>query len=459
MRRVVVVVGGGISGLAVAHALRREGGRAIVVEKEARAGGKIRTDRDGDFLCEWGPQSYRERDPAIVKLVSEVGLDADVVLARPAMRRRWVLADGRLAVVPGSLREILRTTLLSMAGKLRMLGDLVLPRGPSGLGREESVADFARRRLGKAAAERIFYPLVSGMYAADPEAISLRSAFPFLATWETRYRSLMIGAMRAVSGTRSSEGRGLVSFASGMEMLPRALAAELGPDLRLGTEVRSVARAGVGFRLGVVDHAGASEIMADAVVMASPAPETAAAIAPLAPAPADALRAIPYVPVTLVYAAYDSSALAQTLDGYGFLTAPNEDTHLLGAVFSSSVFEGRAARGMSLVSARLGGARSPELAGRPDGELETLVEAELGRVLGARRRPEFMKVLRHERALPQYTKGHEERVRAVEQAEQAIPGLYFVGAALRGAGVPDCVRNAEAVAARVSAFANTTRLA
>ena len=448
--RRVIIAGAGISGLALAHDLRARGLDPLVLEQAPRAGGKIHSEQRAGYLCEWGPAGLQGDEPAVQRLRRELALDGRVEPAQPAARRRFVVAEGELMPVPTSPRQLLRTRLLGPAAKLRALGDLVLGRGPVSQGSEESVAAFARRRLGRSAAERVLYPLVSGLYAGDPEQISVGDAVPWLAALEQRERSLIVGGLRKLWQARGQQRRGLISFKRGLEELTAALARELGPRLRLDTVVETVTRDRGQLQLGVRQGGERRTLEADAVVLALPAPQAAAVVAPLSPALPRVLGAIPYVPVVLVHLGYAPGALARPPDGYGFLVAPDEPPGLLGAVFASSVFSQRAPLAHALVSTRLGGARNPELVHLSDAELTQLAMARLTPLLGARQEPAFVRVVRHVEALPQYTLGHAARIAAIDAAEQHQPGLYFTGNAYRGLGIPDCIRNAATLAQRIA---------
>jgi oxygen-dependent protoporphyrinogen oxidase len=441
-----IVAGAGISGLAVAHALAQRGVEVVVLEAAARAGGKIESVREDGWLCESGPQGFLDREPLVTALAEELGLVGQLVDALPAARRRAVVADGRIADVPMGPLPFLRSRLLSVAGKLRLAGDLVLPRAQDG---DESVASFARRRLGHEAAERLFFPLVSGLYAGDPERISVASAFPFLVAFERADRSLLVGAARAIARSRAG-GVKLRTFADGMETLTRALASRLGPRLRVGAAARRLVRDGRAWRVAVEERGETVEIAADVVVLAMPSYAARPLVVPLDAAAGEALGAIGFVPVTLCYAGYRTHDLPRPLDRYGFLVARGEPLTMLGAVFSSAAFPGRAPEGGALISVRLGGARHPEVSALDDDDLARSVHQELRPLVEARGEPIFFKPIRHAHALPQYTLGHAARVAALDRAEAALPGLYFTGNSYRGLGVSDCVREAARVAARIT---------
>jgi oxygen-dependent protoporphyrinogen oxidase len=223
----VVVAGAGISGLALAFELRRLGVPVVVLESASRAGGKIESDHRDGFLCERGPASFLDRSGALTGLVKALGIDQALVYAGDAAERRLVAADGRLHDTPTTVGEFARTQLLSWSGKLRASLDVVLPRGPSARGGDESVAAFARRRLGRQAGERLLQPLVSGLYAGDPERVSLPSAFPLLAEMERKQRSFTLAIRKEFANARSKTAPRLASFASGLDVLTSALAVSL----------------------------------------------------------------------------------------------------------------------------------------------------------------------------------------------------------------------------------------
>lgn len=442
-----IVVGGGISGLAIARALRARGVEPLVLESERRAGGKVRSERAGGYLVEHGPSGILGGEPAVTELVRELGLEDRVVAARPAARSRYIAVRGTLEPVPRGPGSFLRSRILSPRAKLRLLGDLFLPRGASGRGEEESVGAFARRRLGAGAAERIFAPLVSGIFAGDSEQLSLQSAFPRLAALERDHRSLILGALR---GGQPRVRAGLSTFPGGVEELVQALVRDLGDAVRLGVRVDSVERRADGFAVATVGPDGdREELSAAAVVLASPAHASARLVRGLDGLLASTLSSIPYAAVALVELGYPERALPSPLDGFGFLVPPRERLQLLGAVFTSAVFDGRAPSGHVLVSARLGGLNA-EVLHRTDDAVIQLAHEDLARVLGVAERPAFARVIRHERALPQYTLGHRERIERLRAGEARTPGLFLAGNALEGPGIPDCIRAAAGRAAAVA---------
>jgi len=447
----VVVAGAGISGLAIGRELRRRGMEVSVLEADARAGGKVRSERIQGFLCEDGPGSYLE-DAESRALLDAAGLSDCMVKASTGARRRYLCVGGRLMRAPESPPTFFKSEVVGFLSKLRVFGDVFLPRGPAGRGEEESVRAFARRRVGRRVADRMVAAVVSGIYAGDPDQISVLSAFPRMAEMEREHRSLILAALRA--GRRGGpRGREIASFSGGMQQATDALAHELFDALRPRVALRRVDAAGRGFTLAVEQDGSVGEIGADAVVLAIPAPDAAAVTGRLDAPAADALLAIPYAAVAVLHLGFAREDVSHPLDGFGFLVPPGEGRPLLGALFSSSLFHGRAPDGSVLVTALCGGAMRPDVIALPDGALVESVLDDLRAVLGIRAAPRFSRVVRHARAIPQYTLHHRERVAAVEAAQARHAGLFFAGNAYRGVAFTDCLRNAGPLCDRIVALA------
>jgi protoporphyrinogen/coproporphyrinogen III oxidase len=453
----VVVAGAGISGLALAFELRRLGVPVLVLESDARAGGKIQSDHVGGYLCERGPASYLDRAGSITALAKALGIEGRVIRGNDAAERRLVAAGGRLHEAPRTAAEFARSALLPWTAKLRAALDVVLPRGASARGEDESVAAFARRRLGTVAGERLLQPLVSGLYAGEPEKVSLPSAFPLVAAMERDRRSFLLAMRREFSAAKNKTAPRLASFQGGLDELTNALAAALGADLRLQSRVLRVEPKASGFEVAFEDQGRTTTAQADAVVVAIPAHVACAVTSALDETIAQTLAQIPYVPVSLVHVGYPITAFARPLDAYGFFVPPSEPLRVLGGVFPSQFFQGRAPSGFHLLSIRTGGARHPEAFTIPDDDLLALADGEVRPLVGLRAAPAFVHIVRHERALPQYTLGHMERVAALQAGEQRHPGLFFHGNAYHNAGVPELVARSAKLAERVAGFAMSAK--
>lgn len=464
--RSVVVVGAGISGLATAFRLRQslQGPATItVLEAGASPGGTMNSASEGGFVIEGGPNGFLDGKPDVLELAHDLGLSHRLIRARSEAATRWVVKNGDLVALPTSPPAFLASRLLSWRGKLRLLCEPLIRR--SRAQGDESVASFARRRLGDEALAALIDPFVSGVFAGDPERLSLSSAFPRLAELEATYGSLIRASIRlgrerrkalpsADATPRTGPAGQLTSFATGMHELIDALAEQVTQPrgdvttaLRTGERVADLRP--LGGRWSLRTEAG-TELLADAVVLALPAFGAASLVRPLSEPMAAALANIPYAAVSVVSFGVRVEQVAHRLDGFGFLVPSRERRGLLGCLFDSSVYEGRAPAGHALLRSMVGGARRPELSMLPDDELVAHVRAELLDLVGLEGEPVLTRVVRWPTAIPQYELGHRERVAAVTQALEAWPGLFIGGNVLHGVAVNDCARTARQVAEAVA---------
>jgi len=439
-----VVVGAGLSGLCAGHALARRGAGFVILEAAARAGGSVRTERQGEFLLELGPNTVRPK-PEVWALVEELGLSGQALLA-DARLARYVDFGGALHEVPMSPRALLSSGLLSAAGKLRLLAEPFVRRGGAA---EETVHDFVARRLGREPAERLVEPFVGGVFAGSAATLSVNDAFPALVRWEREAGSLLAGALAERRGARARARRaaeipsGLLAFREGLETLPRALAQRLGSALRTGTPAESVEPRRGGW---VVSGAG-GRFEAERVFLATPAHRASALVRGFAPEAAEALEAIPHPPLAILHLAWPLGALRRPLVGFGHLVVPDPSRRILGAVWSSSLFPGRAPADRALLTVFLGGTRDPEAFELADAALVAAAARDLeaeGLVRGA---PEAIRITRLRRAIPQYTRGHSARIAVLARVERRFPGLRLLGNYRGGVSVGDVVREGLAAGA------------
>jgi protoporphyrinogen/coproporphyrinogen III oxidase len=449
----LVVVGGGISGLAAAHAAaERLGERArgrgegtveiVVLERGAEVGGKARTAIDRGFTVETGPTGFLAPDPAIDRLVEAAGLGGDLLPSDDAAARRYVVRGGRLRLVSAHPLRFAMSGILGPRAVLRLLREpWVAPRA-AGSG-DESVWDFARRRLGPQAADRLVAPMVLGVFAGDARRLSLHAAFPRLAALETEHGSLMRGMLaqrklagpggeadpRAAGSPAGPAGR-LTSFSAGIETLPRALAARVPAVVRCGAAVEAIERRPEG--LLRVRLAGGGSLEATAVVLACEAWAASGVVARLAPGLSALLAEISYPPVAVVALGFAAAAASRIPRGFGVLVPRTEGYRVLGVLWDSYIFPGRSPDGSVLVRAMLGGAVDPEAALADEARLVDWTRADLRRLLGVEAPPIFTHVHRWDRAIPQYELGHGDRVRRIEAEAARQPGLFLAGNALHG---------------------------
>ncbi|MDQ2969640.1 MAG: protoporphyrinogen oxidase [Acidobacteriota bacterium] len=429
-----LVVGGGLFGLVCARKMALGGEDVRVLERSARPGGVVKTDRRDGFLLELGPNTVRPT-PEILGLVRALGLESEALVSDP-LALRFLAWNGALHALPSSPLSLLATPLLSARGKLRLLAEPFVPRGEAEP--EETVAAFFTRRLGAEVADRFVAPFVSGIFAGDPRRLSAESAFPPLVSGERRYGSLFGAAVRGRRDRPKAPIRGLLSFREGLETLPRALAAALGDRLEPGSDVESVVPAG---SLWAV-RAGGETRRAERLVLACPAREAARLVVEFAPEAAAALQGIPQGPIAVLHLAWPQAALGRSLRGFGHLGIRSPGERILGAVWSSSLFPGRAPEGQALITAFAGGTTDPKATALSDQELATIAASELTGLLEAREQPRLLAVTRWPEAIPQYDVGHAGRVAVLARTETRWPGLVFGGSYRGGVSVGDVVRNA-----------------
>jgi oxygen-dependent protoporphyrinogen oxidase len=451
----VVVVGAGVSGLATAFGLARRGLAVEVLDEGAKPGGVIGTVWREGALYETGPNSALDTTPLIGELIEAAGIGAERVAASEISNTRFVVKDGTPVPLPMSPGAFLATPLFSPLAKARLALEPFIARQPAG--EEEVIARFVRRRLGREFLDYAIEPFVAGIYAGDPERLSVPAAFPKLHALEQRYGSLILGA---VLGARERRRRAETakntaksfSFRQGMQTLTDALARGAG-RVTLGARVISIARLADGSFTAAFekDGQGASR-HARALVLAVPAAEAARLAYPFAPQATQALQQIEYPPVTVVATAYRRDDIAHPLGGFGFLAPRVEGRAVLGTLFSSSMFEGRAPEGHVLLTNFVGGRRNPDLAAADEETLLAKVAAEHRALLGARAPALWSAVTRWPRAIPQYELGHLDRIAKVAEAEKAVPGLRFCANYRGGVSVGDCIASAHATAESLAAW-------
>lgn len=444
----VGIVGAGISGLALGEALSSRGVEVTLWDAADRAGGRIASREVDGYLLESGPNAFLDRAPETLALIERLGLSPSLRRAEPSAKRRWLWLRGKLREVPTTPPAFLRSDILPPLAKLRVLLEPLSRRARA---EDESIAEFGRRHLGARASRDLLSGMVVGIFAGRAERLSLPSCFPRMAALEREHRSLILALLRSRRAQRSGGPAGpggtLATLDGGLETLTRALAAQLGDALHLGTEVRGIERRGEAY----VVQAGDGEVEVDRLVLATPTEASMRLLRPLAPEAIPPMESIPYAPMSVVHLGWEEAALERPVEGFGFLIPPHEGRDILGAILVSSIFPWRAPEGRRLFTVMVGGSIRPELPALGDDELVGLASRELSEILGLRGDPVFSKVVRWERAIPQYEVGHGERVRAVEAALAEHPGLYVAGDAFRGVGINDCISDATALAERISA--------
>jgi oxygen-dependent protoporphyrinogen oxidase len=444
----VLVIGGGISGLACAYHLQQAGIPVRALEAGSRPGGVIATKQKDGFRFELGPQSFLSTEP-LIELINAIGLRDQLLHANPRAPR-YILVGGRLVPAPLAPPSLLTTPLFSARTKWRLLTEILHRTRPPA--EDESIAAFVRRKFGDELLNRFVAPFVSGVYAGDPERLSLRSAFPKLHEFEARYGSVLRGAMKS-RPAKGAPRAGLCSFRDGMETLPRAIAARLGNLLLLETSVAGLrhgkANGKPWFEVDITRHNRSETLAASAVVIATPTNVASQILLGISDKFAPLFSRIEYAPVAVVSACYRREQIQRPPDGFGFLVPRSEGLHVLGTVFNSALFAGRAPDGMVCFTSFAGGATDSKFYELSDEEITETICAEVARVLGITEKPVATNVHRYPRALPQYNLGHTQNVKSLEALTAAMPGLFLAGNYLSGPSIGACVeqayRTAEAV--------------
>jgi len=439
-----LVIGGGISGLVCGYALRKAGIDAQVVEASPHPGGVIHSiGRDG-FRLELGPQSF-SGTPALRELCAELGISNELLQA-PTRAPRYVLIDGQLRPVPLSPPAFLLSSLINSSTKWTLVRDILGKSIPPDA--DESVADFVRRKFSAQLLDRLVGPFVSGIYAGDPERLSVRSAFPQLYEAELATGSIVRGMLRLAKSRKGPrESPTLVTFRDGNETLIRALVNKLGPALLTGTAATAISRQQDGSFAVRLQNCGRDEsVSAGSITLATPTDIAGKLLAQLDSSFESLLGTVEYAPVAVVSLGYRRKDVGHSLNGFGFLVPRSAGLRVLGSVWNSSLFPGRAPEGFALLTSFVGGTTDSAAATLEPQELSSLVHREISPLLSIANAPVFSNVTIWPRALPQYNLGHSDRLAAVAKACSRFPGLWLIGNYLQGPAIGSCVEQALAVA-------------
>ncbi len=461
----VVIVGGGISGLALAHRLTELGQEKnasldiTLLEAANRFGGVIETFFQDGFLMEAGPDSFISEKPAALDLCRRLGLEGEVIGTQNEFRRSFILGNNKLIPVPEgfylvsptSIRSLIRTPYLSWMGKLRMALELFIP--PRSSEQDESVGSFVRRRFGREALEKIGQPMIGGIYSADPDRLSLEATMPRFREIEKEYGSLIRGfgarekrrAEREASGPRYSL---FLSLQGGMSRLVETLIERMSAvHFHSATAVSRIEREGKG---GWKIFTQSGQIFeADILCLATGAPRSAALLRPVAEDLSSLLFQIPYESVATLNLGYRRGQIQHELNGFGFVVPATEEKSFVGCTFSSVKYPGRSKADQVLLRAFIGGAFHRDTYALDDRSIIRSVKGELEEILSIQGEPASLHFERYHDAMPQYQVGHRKRIEQIAEKVQGIQGLYLTGNAYEGIGIPDCIRHAEDAAARI----------
>ena len=467
----IIIIGGGIAGLAAAYQIQRkisEGANleCILLEGSDQFGGKISTEKSDGFVIERGPDSFISQKPAAMQLCKQLGLEDRLTGTNPNSPKTFVYTGGKLVTMPDGLSLMIPTkflpfaltSLFSLPGKIRMALDLLIPRkdGDS----DESLASFVRRRMGEEALNKMAEPMLAGIYASDPEKMSIGSTFPMFVETERKYRSLILGmlarkkAMLINTGKRPHTSHSLfMTLKDGLgEMVDTIIKKSPNIQFKSGTTVSALEKKKDGWnaKLG-----NGSECQADAIILATPGSITAKIIKPIAPDSAELLDRIHYVSTATVTLGYKKEGFSHSLDGFGFVVPKAEGRSILACTWTSSKFPHRAPEGYVMLRCYLGGALQEEIAEKDAETLERLVRNDLQEIMGIKETPIFCKVFKNNKSNVQYHVNHSARIDSIMEDLKKFPGLFLAGSAYRGIGIPDCIQNGNQAAESAFDFLNS----
>jgi protoporphyrinogen/coproporphyrinogen III oxidase len=446
----VAIVGAGLTGLTTAYRLKQRGARVVVYEASDRIGGSIKSERRDGYLAELGPSSLAGPSGLVAGLLSDLGLEASRVTASPTARNRYIVRRGRLARLPMSPAELLTSRLLSNVAKLAIFGEPLVEASDSPL--EESVAAFVRRRFNQEVLDYIVNPFIAGVFAGDPEQLSVRHAIPKLHALERTHGSVMKALVQMMKARRETgQGPGtVISFRGGLQEIPDALGRELTSEVRLGAPVTQLRAGPRGWTVGAAFQ---TPELFDAVVYAAPAHSLDEIDLDLVAAERlSTLSSILHPPVAVLALGFRREQVNHPLDGFGFLTPEVERRRVLGVVFSSSLFPERAPAGHVMLTAFVGGTRDPDFVQADPQTLTARVLDDVRPLLGTRGEPTFRTVQVWPKAIPQYVLGYGRFKEIADDVERRNPGLVLAGTYRDGVSLGDAIGSGEQAAARMGEF-------
>lgn len=449
----IVILGAGISGLTTAYLLNKLGYDITVLEKKKDPGGSIETVMEKGFLFDRGPNSALETHPLIGQLIEDLNLQGELVYANKAGNKRYVLKNNELHPLPMSPPAFIKTRLFSSRAKLRLMAEPFVGRSKDG--NHQSVAEFVKRRLGKEFLDYAINPFVAGVYAGNPEELSVKSAFPKLYELEEKYGGLIIGTLRSIRerkkrSEKSKQSAKMLSFKNGMQVLPKAISNYLGDKVKFLCEVSSVEKSGNGYVV-YYNHLERKEMIdCDTILSAVPSYVAAEIFEKFDKNLLKHLLEIYYPPVLVLYLVYKKSDIGQPLDGFGFLIPSKERKSFLGAIWNSVIFPNRSDENNAAFTLFIGGARDPEIGSIDKEILIGKVRKEFENIMKIKKEPLFTTYRYWSKAIPQYNTGHIEHEKYFDEFEKNNPGIVLSGNYRGGISIGDCIKHAQEVAEKLT---------
>ncbi len=440
----IAIIGAGISGLTTAYLLQKAGKDVVIFEKNNRFGGSIVTEKEQGFLVDLGPNSTLETSTELRQLVEELGLAEQRVYANDLSNNRFIVRNGQLHPLPMKPPAFLKTKLFSWKAKFRLFKEPFIPKIQV---EDISLADYVKYRLGDEFLDYAINPFVAGVYAGDPRRLSAPAAFPKLFNLEQKYGSFIKGAIKGAKERKkrsevAKDRAKMFSFMEGMQVFPQALADRLQGKIQLGTAVTSVKKEENGFRLALEENGKGREEQFEEVVVCVPTHVQSQILDGIIDEEKTWLNEVPYPPVSVVFMGFRRSDVAHPLDGFGFLVPEVEKRNILGSIFSSTIFPNRAPENAVAFTTFVGGMRQPENARKNDEQLIEMVLKDLNDLVGLKGEPQYVKIGRWEKAIPQYELGYQRIQNLYNRLEEEVKGLFFAGNFRRGISIGDSVLSA-----------------
>jgi protoporphyrinogen/coproporphyrinogen III oxidase len=466
----VIVVGEGITGLGIAYWLKKRDINVTVLAKDGEVGGTMKSVHDQGFLYETGANTALETTPRFKELISDLRLESEFIYANPEGKNRYILRDGILHSMPLGPSSFFSTKLFSTSAKFRVMKEPFIGRAE----KEESIAEFVERRLGREFLDYAIDPFVAGVFAGKTEQLSVRSAFPKLYALEEKYGGLVKGMIKGAQerkqrAEKAKDRAETFSFISGMQTLPQAISNSLGKSVLLNAKVTGIRNLTIAreepsdepdarrYLVEYLRNGKEEEMEADVVVFAIPAHDAAPIIKSLSMVTAHVLSSIYYSPVISIFLGVNREDIGHKLDGFGFLIPSIEKRKILGCLWNSCLFSKRAPTGLTALNAFVGGARQPELTGLNDEQIIQITLDELKSIMQFSGKPVYLNITRWQKSIPQYEIGYQQKMDTLAQFEESNQGILLAGNYRGGIAVGDCVKNAYEIAEDVSSQILATR--
>lgn len=432
----IAVVGSGITGLSTAYSLKKNGFDVDVFEKNSEPGGAIKSVQNGEWITEYGPNTLLVRDKILVDLFTEIGLDDDMIVANSEASKRFIVKNGELVSTPQSMMEAVRSPLLSFKSKLRLLKEPFLSANPN---RDQSIAEFIERRFGKEILDYAANPFIAGIFANRPENLSLKHVFPKMAQLEKKYGSVIWGAIAGSGKNRGHEKmkRMLISFKKGLQSLPIKLASTL-DSVHYDHKVTAIEKRGESW---FITSNNMSHGPFKHVIINVPLYQIGEILNSLTNQSYTFEKEVDYPKLSVLHLGYNKKDIQHNLDGFGFLVPEVENRSILGALFSSTLFEGRSPKDSHLLTVFVGGGREPKLAEMDTNKLVEIVEMELKELIGLQGGYQFMDHVYWPKSIPAYHLNYDEILHQFDRFEDQFKGLTLAGNFREGISVPDCIKN------------------